>query len=56
MRTHLLIAEIDCKRRGFTSIPVPDNVTICGLPFASSVTERFPVARPLCTGVNFTWI
>ena len=40
----------------FTSIPVPDNVTICGLPFASSVTERFPVASPFCTGVNFTWI
>ena len=35
---------------------MPDNVTVCGLPFASSVTDRFPVASPFCTGVNFTWI
>ena len=37
-------------------VPVPESVTLCGLPAALSVTERDPVRVPVAVGVNVTLI
>ena len=41
---------------GVDAMPVPDNVTECGLPGASLVTVSAPVRGPVAVGVNVTLI
>jgi hypothetical protein len=36
------------------SIPVPESAAVCGLPGASSVTDRVPLRVPLAVGLNVT--
>jgi len=40
----------------FTTVPVPDRATVCGLPWASSVTASMPFADPRLVGENRTVI
>src|SRR5579859_6159327 len=35
-------------------VPQPDNLTLCGLPGASSVTVTVPLREPLLLGLNVT--
>ena len=37
-------------------VPMPDKATVCGLPSASSVIDKVPVASPFSSGTNSTWI
>ena len=39
-----------------TTVPVPERATVCGLPAASSATERVAVRAPPPLGVNVTLI
>jgi hypothetical protein len=39
-----------------TLVPVPDKLTVCGLPLALSVMVRVPEAAPAAVGVNVTLI
>ena len=39
-----------------TAIPLPLRATVCGLPLASSVTDRVPLRVPVVVGVKFTLI
>jgi len=41
---------------GAALVPVPDSITVCGLPCAESVIERFPVNCAALVGVNVTII
>ena len=36
--------------------PVPLRAAVCGLPLASSVTDRVPLRVPVVVGVKFTLI
>ena len=36
-------------------LPVPDRLTVCGLPGASSVNDSVPVRSPFCVGVKLTF-
>jgi hypothetical protein len=38
------------------AVPVPDSITVCGLPCAESVIVRFPVKAVALVGVNVTLI
>jgi hypothetical protein len=37
-------------------IPLPLRATVCGLPLASSVTDRVPLRVPVAVGVKLTLI
>jgi hypothetical protein len=38
------------------AVPVPLSETVCGLPFALSVTDTLPVALPIAVGEKLTLI
>ena len=39
---------------GAALVPVPDSITVCGLPCAESVSDRFPANDTALVGVNVT--
>ena len=39
-----------------TAVPLPLRATVCGLPLASSVTDRVPVRVPAAVGLKLTLI
>ena len=41
---------------GAALVPVPDSITVCGLPCAESVIVRFPLNAVALVGVNVTMI
>jgi hypothetical protein len=46
--------EGDSEAPGAVDTPVPDKLTACGLPVASSVIENVPVLEPEVVGVKVT--
>lgn len=41
---------------GVSTIPLPERLTVCGLPVASLVTMTLPDSEPSVVGVKVTWI
>jgi hypothetical protein len=48
--------RLEGKTVSVGTAPVPDKVTVCGLPLALSVMVRVPLAVPAAVGVNVTLI
>ncbi len=49
------VAQAMGVRAGVAAVPVPDRVTLCGLPDALSATVSDPASVPAVAGAKITW-
>ena len=50
-----LRSPVDKAIANLAYLPVPDRLTVCGLPGALSVNDSVPVRRPFCVGEKLTF-
>jgi hypothetical protein len=52
--TQVVVGQNESMIKSLTTVPVPDNATVRGLPSALSLAESFPDSCPVSMGLNLT--